>query len=143
MGYAGRDEIFRSLAKLIKVLAANAETADKALEQNGDSDLSVRLRSVRAHASGACVTLIDAALRLGGLPATPQRERPEEPAASLGGITQIEELERCRHRILRELTALSPRIRDETLQGELTQMRAAFEAPVAVDSGAPPEDRRK
>lgn len=127
MGYATSEELIEVLTELLEAERAGAHLAIACLTQANHSSLARFMEDMRTDESRWCKML---SRQISGLGGTPSRRRGSFYKKAIA-ITDIRErlvfLNRGQRWVVRQLTALLPRVRDEKLHHALNAMRAGHE----------------
>lgn len=127
MGYADRDEILDALNELIEAERAGARVALKSCKAAADPDIAVLLKAVHGDEARWCAMLGREIRRLGGVPSRRCGAFYEKAMAIADPVERLNFLNRGQSWVVRKLSALLPRIRDDALHARLCEMLSSHE----------------
>lgn len=132
MGYAGRDEIVTALNELLEAERAGARVALASLKDATGRDHEEMMRAIRADEAAWCAMLSREIRRLD---ATPSRKCGAFHAKAMAMTNPIERLaflNRGQAWVVRKLSDLMRRVRDDALLGELRRMAESHRYNISI-----------
>lgn len=124
MGYAGRDEILAALNELLEAERAGARVALAGSRAAGGAPYGELMLAVRADEARWCAMLSRHIKRLGGTPSRTTGAFHGKAMAIPDLLDRLAFLNRGQAWVVRKLEALTPRVRDDALHGDLREMLA-------------------
>lgn len=122
MGYADRDEILAALNGLLEAERAGAKVALASSRSDASAAYARLMRSVRADEARWCAMLTRQIRRLGGTPSRKTGAFSNEALAIADPFDRLAFLNRGQYRVVRQLEALTSRVRDVELHEDLRSM---------------------
>ena len=122
MGYAGRDELLKSLDELLEAERAGAKVALASSRMPATRAYTALMRTVGADEARWCAMLAE---QIGRLEATPSHQTGafrEKALAIADPFDRLAFLNRGQAWVVRKLEEMLPRVRDEQLHGVLKDM---------------------
>jgi hypothetical protein len=132
MGYAGEDELLAFLNELLEAETAGARVTLASARDAGEGPIAVLMRAIHHDEAHWCAMLIDH-IKLHG--ATPSQKIGAfyEKAMAIADLGErIAFLNRGQGWVVRKLRDMLPRLRDDALQRDLTEMLRSHEANVSL-----------
>ena len=122
MGYAGRDEIVSALNELLEAERAGARVALASGKTSREASYNDLMRAVRADEARWCAMLSGQIKRLGATPSRRTGGFYEKAMAIAAPLDRLAFLNRGQAWVIRNLEALMPRVRDDSLHRALREM---------------------
>lgn len=122
MGYAGRDELLKSLDELLEAERAGAKVALASSRMPATRAYRTLMRTVRADEARWCAMLTEQIGRLEATPSDKTGAFREKALAIADPFDRLAFLNRGQAWVVRKLEEMLPRVRDEQLHGALKAM---------------------
>jgi hypothetical protein len=135
MGYAARDEILAVLNELLEAERAGAKVALASSKAPHENAYVILMRGVRKDEARWCAMLSRQIRRLGGKPSRRTGAFHQKALAIADPLERLAFLNRGQAWVVRKLEALTPRIRDDLLHGELKDMLESHRTNIASAAG--------
>jgi uncharacterized protein DUF6306 len=136
MGYAGRDELLAALNELLEAERAGARVAVQTARGAPDRETERLAIAIERDEVHWCAVLARAIRSLEGEPSLKVGAFYEKAMAITAIPVRLAFLNRGQGWVLRKLRDLLPKVRDERLHGELTEMLRRHEANIALVNAA-------
>lgn len=147
MGYAPRDEILAVLNELLEAERAGARVALASIADATGPDHAAMMRAVRADEARWCAMLSRQIRRLGGVPSRECGAFHDKAMAIVDPVARLAFLNRGQAWVVRKLTEMMRRVRDDALHADLRRMAESHEVNIAAAAsfldGAHPEENPK
>ncbi|MGE3745035.1 MAG: DUF6306 domain-containing protein [Sphingomonadaceae bacterium] len=132
MGYAGREEILTALNELLEAERAGARVASQSRAATIDADMADLLKNVGMDEARWCAMLTRQIARIGGS-ASPICGAFYDKAMVIPDLVErLGFLNRGQGWVVRKITALLPRVRDEVLHANLRAMLEGHDTNIAT-----------
>lgn len=122
MGYAGRDELVAALNELLEAERAGARVALASLKDAKDRDHKTLMHLIRTDEASWCAMLTREIRRLDGTPSRKCGAFYDKALAIADPIERLAFLNRGQAWVVRKLSELMRRVRDDRLHAELRRM---------------------
>lgn len=136
MGYATREELLAALNELLEAERAGARVAVQTARGAPDRETQQLVTAVERDEVHWCAVLTRAIRGLDGEPSLKVGAFHEKAMAIPGIPERLAFLNRGQGWVMRKLRELLPRLRDDKLHGELTEMLRGHEANIALVNAA-------
>ncbi len=136
MGYATREELLAALNELLEAERAGARVAVQTAREAPDRETQQLVTAIEQDEVHWCAVLTQAIRRLEGEPSLKVGAFYEKAMAIAAVPERLAFLNRGQGWVLRKLRELLPKVRDDRLHGELTEMLRRHEANIALLNGA-------
>jgi superfamily I DNA/RNA helicase len=131
MGYASKDEIAAFLNELLEAERAGTGVALKSADAAGGTPFVDLLRDVHRDEARWCAMLLKQ-LKALGAPASPRIGAFQEKAMAIEGLPErIAFLNRGQGWVVKKLREMLPKVRDDSLHRDLTEMLQSHEVNIA------------
>jgi hypothetical protein len=135
LGYAGKDELVTFLNELLEAEHAGARVTLESARAAGSGPIAELMRSIRRDEAHWCAMLADHLKALGEAP-SPKVGAFYGKAMAIADLSdRITFLNRGQGWVVRKLRELLPRVRDNQLHKDLTEMLRSHEANIALAAG--------
>jgi hypothetical protein len=135
LGYAGKDELVTFLNELLEAEHAGARVTLESARVAGSGPIAELMRSIRRDEAHWCAMLADHLKALGEAP-SPKVGAFYGKAMTIADLSdRITFLNRGQGWVVRKLRELLPRVRDNQLHKDLTEMLRSHEANIALAAG--------
>lgn len=121
-GFANRDEILAALNELLEAERAGAHVALASSKSADDRAYAELMRAVHKDEARWCAMLSDQIKGMGGSPSRQIGAFREKALAIADPLERLAFLNRGQSWVIRRLEALMPRVRDDSLRGDLREM---------------------
>jgi hypothetical protein len=132
MGYADRDEVTGFLNALLEAERAGARVALESAQAAGAGPIAELMRTIQRDEARWCAMLLRHLQALGATPSPKVGDFYDKAMAIADLGARIALLNRGQGWVVRRLTEMLPRVRDQALHGDLTAMLRAHEANIAL-----------
>lgn len=122
MGYAGREELLAALNELLEAERAGARVARRSQRDAVNPSMLDLIKDVRDDEARWCAMLTRQIVQMGGMPSQICGAFYERAMAISDVIDRLRFLNRGQSWVVRRLTALLPRVRDDDLHRDLRFM---------------------
>lgn len=131
MGYASNDELVAALDELLEAERAGARVTLETALGAGDGPLGTLMRAIQRDEARWCAVLSHHLKALGAIP-SPRVGGFYDKAMAIADLAERTRfLNRGQGWVVRKLTALLPRVRDDRLHADLGEMLRVHEANIA------------
>jgi hypothetical protein len=135
LGYAGKDVLVTFLNELLEAEHAGARVTLESARAAGSGPIAELMRSIRRDEAHWCAMLADHLKALGEAP-SPKVGAFYGKAMAIADLSdRITFLNRGQGWVVRKLRELLPRVRDNQLHKDLTEMLRSHEANIALAAG--------
>ena len=132
MGFAPRDEILAALNELLEAERAGARVALSSRKDATGAEMLALIDTVRHDESRWCAMLSEQIVRLKGEPSPICGAFYGKAMAVADPVERLAFLNRGQAWVVRKLTALLPRVRDDVLHAALREMLVSHEVNIAA-----------
>jgi len=136
MGYAGKDELIGFLNELLKAERAGARVAFESARAAGGDRIVEVLRNIQRDEARWCGMLLSHVEVLGEVPSRQIGAFYGKAMAISDVAERIRFLNRGQGWVVRKLRQMLPRVRNDGLHGDLSEMLRSHEANIALASDA-------
>jgi hypothetical protein len=130
-GYAGRDEVIAFLAEMLEAERAGARVTAETAHAATDPVIAALMRQIELDEARWCALLARHLKALGAAPTTKVGAFYDKAMAIADLGARITFLNRGQGWVVRKLREMLPRLRDDGLHAELTEMLRSHEANIA------------
>jgi hypothetical protein len=132
MGYAGKAELIAVLNELLEAERAGARVTLESARMAGTGPVAELMWTVHRDEARWCAMLLRQIKTLGATPSANVGNFYDKAMAIAGLVERITFLNRGQGWVARRLREVLPRIRDEALHGDLTEMLRSHETNIAL-----------